>query len=265
MSETTFNPAVIEMFGADITALRDASFTVVENVEWSVLPGDFWVVAGQQHSGKSDLLLCAAGLMMPPRGTCRLFGCNTREFDETQIAERLRVGFVFADGRLFSHLTIAENVALPLRYHKNLTDAEAARAVELLLELLELTPFADSTPGSLASSWRQRAALARALVLKPELLLLDNPLGGLGARHRQWLLNFLAQLSTGHEFFGGYPLTVIVTTDDLRAWQHPQRKFAVLHEGNFSELGAWNGEDFARSPAVKELLAEPVETNMNMK
>ena len=262
MTETIFNPAVIEMFGADITALRDASFTVVENVAWSVLPGEFWVVAGQQHSGKSDLLMHAAGLVTPARGTCRLFGSDTREFDETQIAERLRVGFVFADGKLFSHLTIAENVALPLRYHKNLTDAEAARAVELLLELLELTPFANTTPGNLASSWRQRAGLARALVLKPELLLLDNPLGGLGARQRQWLLKFLEQLSAGHEFFGSYPMTIIVTTDDLRAWQHPQRKFAVLNEGNFSGLGAWNGEEFARSPAVKELLAEPVETTL---
>ncbi len=262
MNETTFNPAVIEMLGADITALRDASFTVVENVEWTVQPGEFWVVAGQQHSGKIHLLLHAAGLMMPARGMCRLFGCDTREFDEEQIAERLRVGIVFADGRLFNQLSIAENVALPLRYHKNLAEAEAARAVELLLELLELTPFANSTPGSLASSWRQRAALARALVLKPELLLLDNPLGGLGVRPRQWLLKFLEQLATGHEFFGGCPMTIVVTTDDLRAWQHPKRKFAVLHEGNFSGLGAWNGEDFARSPAVKELLAEPVETNL---
>ena len=262
MSETTFNPAVIEMFGADITALRDASFTVVENVAWSVLPGEFWVVAGQQRSGKSDLLMHAAGLVTPARGACRLFGCDTKEFDETQIAERRRVGFVFADGKLFSHLTIAENVALPLRYHKNLTEAEAARAVELLLELLELTPFANMTPRNLAASWRQRAGLARALALKPELLLLDNPLGGLAARHRQWLLKFLSELSAGHEFFSRVPMTVIVTTDDLRAWQHPQRKFAVLHEGNFFGLGAWNGEEFARSDAVKELLADPVETNI---
>ena len=64
---------------------------------------------------------------------------------------------------------------------------------------MELTPFADVTPANVAANWRQRAALARALIFKPELLLLDNPLAGLGARHRQWWLRFLDQLWRGHE------------------------------------------------------------------
>src|ERR1039457_5789803 len=124
MSETVFNPAVIEMRGAQIAALRDTSLTVLEDMNWSVLPGEFWVLAGPQHSGKTDLLLHAAGLTTPVGGNCRLFGCDTKEFDETQITERLRAGFVIADGKLFSQLTLAENVALPLRYHKNLAAAE---------------------------------------------------------------------------------------------------------------------------------------------
>lgn len=255
MSETTFSPNVIELFGASIVALRDASLTVVENVLWTVQPGEFWVVAGQQRSGKSDFLLHAAGLMAPAHGVARVFGCDVRELDESRLTERQRVGFVFADGRLFNQLTVAENVALPLRYHRDLSDAEASRAVELLLELLELGPFADLTPGNLAVSWRQRAALARALVLKPELLLLDNPLAGLGARQRQWQLDFLDQLWRGHEFFGGRPMTVVVTTDDLRPWQHARRKFAVLHEGAFTALGDWQSGEFCGSQAVKELLS----------
>ena len=262
MSETIFHPAVIEMTAASIGALRDTTLTVVENVNWRVQPGEFWVVAGQQYSGKSDLLMHAAGLMTPARGSCRVFGCETKNFGEAQIAERLRVGFVFAGGKLFSQLTVAENVALPLRYQKNLAPADAARPVADLLEWLELAPFADITPSNLAANWRQRAALARALILQPELLLLDNPLGGLDGRHRQWLLKFLEQLWTGHEFFGGRPLTLVVTTDDLRAWPHPRRKFAVLEEKTFSTLGAWDGVKSAASPAVKELLAEPVGTTI---
>src|SRR6516162_8086233 len=160
MNKNTSSPAVIEMRDANITALRDASLAVLENVNWSVQAGDFWVVAGQQHSGKSDLMLHAAGLMMPVRGNCRVFGSDTKAFDETQIDERLRVGFVFADGKLFNHLTVAGNVALPLSYHKNLTSEEAASAVERLLELLELAPFANTTPANLPANWRQRAALA---------------------------------------------------------------------------------------------------------
>ena len=128
--------------------------------------------------------------------------------------------------------------------------------MEALLELLELTPYADALPGDVPVVWRRRAALARALALQPELLLLDNPNGGLTARHRQWLMNFLDQLWRGHPFFGGRPMTLVVTTDDLPLWRHPQRKFAGVQEGRFSVLGQWGGEEFNRHRAVQELLTE---------
>ena len=258
MSEAAINSAVIEMRSVQVAALRDTEIAVLEDVNWSVLPGEFWVVAGPQHSGKSDLLLHAAGLMTPARGSCRVFGCETDAFGEAQLADRLRVGFVFADGKLFSQLTLAENVALPLRYQKNLTAAEADRAVEILLALLELAPFADITPANLSANWRRRAALARALILQPELLLLDNPLGGLDGRHRQWLLQFLDQLWHGHEHFGGRPLTLVAATGDLRAWRNPKRKFAVLDGTTFSVLGSWADVEATGNHAAKELLAEPV-------
>ena len=261
MSET-FIPSVIEMCGVNIGALRDASLTVATDVNWSVRPDEFWVVAGQQHSGKSDLLLHAAGLMTPVQGSCRVFGCKTDSFSDAHLAERLRVGFVFAGGKLFNHLTVAENVALPLRYQKDLSAAEAAGVVGTVLAMLELMPFADCTPSSLTANWRQRAALARALVLKPELLLLDNPLAGLGIWHRRWLQQFLDQLGRGHEWFGGRPLTLVVATDDLRPWQHPNRKFAVLADQTFTVLGSWREVESARSRSVKDLLAEPVETTL---
>jgi ABC-type transporter Mla maintaining outer membrane lipid asymmetry ATPase subunit MlaF len=261
MSETSI-PAVIEMRGVNIGALRDASLTVTSDVNWSVRPGEFWVVAGQQRSGKSDLLLHAAGLMTPAQGSCRVFGCETDLFGDVHLAERLRVGFVFAGGKLFNNLTVAENVALPLRYQKNLTLAEAAGEVGALLELLQLTPFADSTPANLAANWRQRAALARALMLRPELLLLDNPLAGLGVRHRHWLQQFLDQLWRGHDWFGGRPLTMVVATDDLRPWRNPNRKFAVLDEQTFTVLGSWREVESASNRVVKDLLAEPVETTL---
>ena len=257
MSDTTFSPAVIEIRGADVGAMRDVALTVVSDVNWSVLPGEFWVVAGQQQSGKSDLLMLAAGLLAPQRGSCRVFGCDTEDFGEAQIAERLRVGFVFTGGQLFNQLTVAENVALPLRYQKNLAAAEAARVVETLLEMLELTPFAGFMPSNLTANWRQRAALARALILKPELLLLDNPLARAGGRHRQWLLQFLDLLWRGHEWFGGRPMTIVASTDDLRLWRDAKKQFAVLHEKSFSVVGSWNKVAAASSPAVKELLAEP--------
>lgn len=259
MSEAS-QPAILEMREATVTAMRDPSVSVLEAVNWSVSSGEFWVIGGQQHSGKSDLLMLAAGLMNPAAGTCRVFGCEMPSPGEVPLAERLRVGFVFQGGQLFNRLTIEENVALPLRYQKNLTAAEAARAVEGLLALMELTPFADVTPANVAATWRHRAALARALALQPELLLLDNPLSGLGARHRQWLLPFLDQLGRGHELAGRRSMTLAVTTDDLRPWRNAQRTFALLHEKKFVPLGHWAEMENTGHPMVKELMADLVET-----
>jgi ABC-type transporter Mla maintaining outer membrane lipid asymmetry ATPase subunit MlaF len=258
MSENQNIPA-IEMRGVNVVAMRDASFTVVEDVNWSVAAGEFWVVAGQEHSGKSDLLMLAAGLMSPGNGSCKLFGNDTKNFGEAELAERLRVGFVFQGGQLFNQLTVAENVALPLRYQKTITAGEAALAVQALLELMELTPLADVTPANIAANWRQRAALARALILKPEVLLLDNPQAGLATRHRQWWLRFLEQLSRGHGQFGGQPMTIAATADDLRPWQNTRRKFAVLRDKKFIPLGSWNEVEAAKDPMVKELLAVQLE------
>jgi phospholipid/cholesterol/gamma-HCH transport system ATP-binding protein len=258
MSETQNIPD-IEMRGVNVAAMRDASFTVVEDVNWSVATGEFWVIAGQEHSGKSDLLMLAAGLMSPAAGSLQLFGNDTKNFGEAELAERLRVGFVFQGGQLFNQLTIAENLALPLRYQKDFTAAAAVRPVESLLELLELTPLADVTPANVAANWRQRAALARALILRPEILLLDNPLAGLGARHRQWWLRFLDRLARGHEHFGGQPMTVVATADDLRPWQGARRKFALLHDKKLISFGGWNEVETSNDPIVKELLAIQLE------
>jgi ABC-type transporter Mla maintaining outer membrane lipid asymmetry ATPase subunit MlaF len=259
MSENE-NIPVIEMRGVNVAAMRDASFIVVEDVNWSVAPGEFWVIAGQEHSGKSDLLMLAAGLMLPSSGSYKLFGNDTKNFGEAELAERLRAGFVFQGGQLFNQLTIAENVALPLRYQKNFTASEVARKTQSLLELMELAPLADVTPANVAANWQRRAALARALMLKPEVLLLDNPQAGLNARHLQWWLRFLDELSRGHEMFGGEAMTLVVTADDLRPWKSGRRKFALLRDKKFIPLGGWNEVESSGDAIVKELLAVQFET-----
>ncbi len=261
MSSENQNLPAIEMREVNVAAMRDASFAVLENVNWLVQTGEFWVVAGQEHSGKSDLLMLAAGLMTPATGTYKLFGNDTKSFGEAELPERLRVGFVFQGGQLFNQLTIAENIALPLQYQKNITAAEAATETQALLELMELTPLADVTPPNIAANWRQRAALARALILQPEVLLLDNPQAGLNTRHLQWTLRFLAQLWRGHEALGGKPVTIVATADDLRPWKNEQRKFALLRDKKFIPLGGWNQVENSSDPIIKELLAIPAEAH----
>lgn len=246
---------VLMMQDVTVTAMRDTTHAVLEQVNWSVMSGEFWVVTGRQHSGKTDFLMMAGGLMPPGDGSYRLFGRETREFGEAELPERLRLGFVFEGGHLFNELTIAENIALPLRYHRNLDLVEAGEEIRWLLELLELAPLANLTPANVSREWIKRAALARALVLQPRVLLCDNPLHGLGMRQRQWWVRFLDQLWRGHGRFGG-PMTVVVTTEDLGPWQHSSRRFALLRDKQFLALGTWAELTAAANRAGRELIEE---------
>ena len=250
------NPSpVIEMIGVTILSRRAPDQVAVADVDWTVAREDFWVIGGLQGSGKSDLLATAAALVKPEAGTYRLFGQEIMPtYDNECLAERLRVALVFGDGgRLFNHLTVEENVALPLRYHH--PDSSVAQArVDALLDTTETADFRGAVPSDINPSRRQRVALARALALKPEVLLLDNPLASLDPRQTRWWIDLLDQLAAGHPLMDGQPMTIVVAVDDLRSWQQPQRKFALLEETRFTVLN--DPSALATHPPVwRELLA----------
>ena len=255
MNPTAPEP-LIEMQNVTVSAMRDDSFVVLKNVDWKVAPGEFWVLGGPQYSGKTDLLMLAAGLVSPVEGSCRWMGMENVSTGDARLAGRLRMGLVFQGGQLFNRMSIAENVALPIRYRDNLEPDRVAPEVAGLLDAMELSFCAGSSPMQVAANWRSRVALARALILKPEILLLDNPLSGLGGRHRAWWQDFLDQLWKGHPWLDNRPITLVVTADDFGPWQSSSRRFALLHDGRFQNLGFWM--DVARSshPALPELLPE---------
>lgn len=250
---TDYQP-VIEMRGVSAGAIRDLNSTIAEDVNWTVRAGDFWVIGGLQGAGKSDFLMMAGGLTPPSGGSYRFLGHDMPMFDEEQLPERLRLGFVFDGGQLFNHLTVGENVSLPIRYHHNLHKGEAHEEVQRMLDWTELAAWADSTPSAMSRNWQKRVGLARALMLRPEVLLLDNPLAGLDLRHRGWWLNVLEQLSRGHEWLSGRPMTLVITASDLRQWRGRAKQFAVLREKRFTILGEWGQVEAANVELIDELL-----------
>lgn len=229
---------LIEMVNTAVAPPRGGGVEV-EGVNWRIFPENFWVVAGESGSGKSDFLATAGGLQRPLRGQVKLFGNETFTVSEAALVEqRRRIGIVFeGGGRLFNRMTVAGNVALPLRYHRNWTENEAEDSIREVLELLELIPLAQQVPGSLSANWQHRAALARALILKPEILLLDKPLEGLDFRHQRWTLDFLAKLSEGCAYYDGKPVTIVATTEDLPPWKKAARQFALLKNHRWQEIG----------------------------
>ncbi len=247
---------VIEMRGVVAGALRDQARVVADDINWTVGTGDYWAVAGLHGSGKSDFLAMTAGLMAPLAGSYRFLGEEMPIFEEARLAQRLRLGLVFDDGHLFSQLTVWENVALPLCYHRKLSASEAQPRAQRILEALELEPWAGLTPGAIGHNWQKRVGLARALALGPEVLLVDNALSGLDLRQVNWWLDFLDQLSQGHSLLEGRPATLVVTTADLRPWKGRARQFAVLRDRRLVVLGAWPKLEAASDELLQEFLAE---------
>ena len=241
-------------------AMQDPATTVAAGINWTVNPGDYWVVAGLHGSGKSDFLMLAGGLMPPQEGQYHFFGELMPIFEDARLQTRLRLGLVFEDGRLFHQLTVLQNVTLPLCYHRNLSQAEAAAAVAKLMTALELEPWAARLPGTLGRGWQKRAGLARTLALQPEVLLLDNPLAGLDPRQTSWWLAFLDQLSRGHPLLEGCPITLVVTTTDVQPWKGHAGQFALLREHGFLVLGDWAQLAAASAQHLRELLTQPTQT-----
>lgn len=244
----------LEMRDVTVGTLRDPEAVVARGVNWAVLPGDFWAVGGLHGAGKSDLLLTAGGLLPPQDGELRLFGQPTPRAEGARLSQRLRLGMVLDAAPLLSHLTVFDNVALPLRYHRHMEADQVEAVVGAFLKATELSPWAACTPATVPRAWQKRAVLARALVLQPDLLLLDCPLSGLDGSHTAWWLDFLDALARGHALLDGQPVTLAITTEDLRRWRGRSRQFALLDQQRFRVLGDWQQLEQSADPAVRLLL-----------
>ncbi|HEY5694610.1 MAG TPA: TOBE-like domain-containing protein [Gaiellaceae bacterium] len=206
---------------------RFGSFLVLDEISLEIPDGSLTAVLGPSGSGKSTLLRIVAGLERPDSGEVLLSG-----EDATGLApQRRNVGFVFQHYAAFKHLTVRDNVAFALTIRKR-PRQEIRERVDELLELVQLSGFADRYPSKLSGGQRQRMALARALAAKPRVLLLDEPFGALDARVRAELRDWLRRL---HEEV--HVTTVFVTHDQEEAMEVADR-VAVLDHGRLEQVGA---------------------------
>jgi ABC-type Fe3+/spermidine/putrescine transport system ATPase subunit len=162
---------------------------ILNDVSISIPDGDFHALLGSSGSGKTTLLRIIAGFLKPDSGTILING-----EDVTNVPPEHRdIGIVFQQYALFPHLTIWENIAFGLKMRK-LSKIEITQKVAKALELVRLEPSAQKLPNELSGGQKQRAAVARALVLKPSLLLLDEPLSALDRKIRGELRDELARV-----------------------------------------------------------------------
>jgi putative spermidine/putrescine transport system ATP-binding protein len=208
----------------------------VETISLDVNPGEFLTMLGPSGSGKTTTLNLVAGFLEPDSGSIELDG---RQLSGVP-AHKRGLGMVFQQYALFPHLTIAENVAYPLRVRK-MAKAKARQLVDEALAMVRLTDLADRKPAQLSGGQQQRVALARAFVFKPSLLLMDEPLGALDKKLRAHLQ---VEISRICRELGA---TVVYVTHDQEEALALSDRIAIYNEGRIEQIGT--PEDLYERPA----------------
>jgi phospholipid/cholesterol/gamma-HCH transport system ATP-binding protein len=172
----------IVLEGIDLSLIRDERI-IFQGLSLRLLRGETYGIVGASGYGKSVLLKLLNGLISPQEGLVRVEGINLAEASKEELrALRVKMGCVFQETALISNMSILDNVALPLRYHTDLKESEVQGRITEVMGLFEADrQFDRSLPAQISFEMRKRVALARALVLKPSLMFLDEPTAGLEA------------------------------------------------------------------------------------
>lgn len=205
---------------------RYGAATVVDNIDLEIEAGEFMTFLGPSGSGKTTTLNMIAGFADLTEGDLFIHGKPVAKLP----AHKRDLGVVFQNYALFPHMTVAENVAYPLRRRK-IDKAEQTERVKTTLDMVRLGEYEDRFPSELSGGQQQRVALARALVYRPKVLLMDEPLGALDKKLREWLQIEIKRIH--HEVGATF---VFVTHDQEEALSMSDR-IAVFNEGKIEQVG----------------------------
>lgn len=242
--------AVIDIRGLNT---RFGAAVVHENVELSVRRGEIFSLVGASGCGKSTLLREILILQRPASGSIRVFGREVVGLnDEDALPLRRRWGVMFERGALFSALTVKENVGMVLREHTPLGRRLIDEIAALKIALTGLPLDAGRKyPSELSGGMRKRAALARALALDPELLLLDEPTAGLDPLSASGIDVLV------HQLRDALGLTIMIVTHDLDLLWRAADRVAVLGGGHILGIGSMNELSGSADPLIREYFYGP--------
>lgn len=185
------------------------------------------VVLGKSGSGKSVLIKCIIGLMKPDSGTISVFGRNVPEMSREELDKiRVKIGFLFQSNALYDSMTVRENLEFPLRRHSiHLSQQEVKILVTEALEDVGLAHTIDMMPAELSGGMRKRIALARTLILKPEIILYDEPTTGLDPITGKEIIELMIQIQEK------YRSASIIISHDMNCVRLTSDKVVMLIDG----------------------------------
>ena len=246
------------MSGRTLVELKQVSKSfgerkVLDNVSFTVNEGEVLCVLGRSGTGKSVTLKLIIGLLKPDSGSVSIGDEDIGQLDRKGLAKvRREIGFLFQSAALFDSFTVGDNLAMPVHhFDKKQKSSQQIRAeVKEMLSQVGLEKDMDKLPGELSGGMKKRAGLARALVLNPKLLLIDEPSSGLdritASEIDHLLMKFKKERNT----------TMIIVTHDVRGTRRIADKVAVLDGGSLVGFGTIEELDRSDNDLVRELTSE---------
>jgi phospholipid/cholesterol/gamma-HCH transport system ATP-binding protein len=234
---------------------RFGSQPVLRGVDLDIATGEIMIVIGRSGGGKSVLLKHLIGLLRPDAGTVAVDGTEITRLRGGELDRvRQRYGVVFQGGALFDSMSVADNVAFPLREKTRLGHAEIRGRVEEKLEQVGLTGMGHKNPAEISGGMRKRVAIARALVTEPEIVFFDEPTTGLDPILVNTIHHLIVELHRKFRF------TAVMVSHEIPEIFEIADRVAMLHEGVIVEVGAPEAIRASASPIVQQFIRGEVET-----
>jgi len=208
---------------------------VLKGIDLDLDKGENIIVLGRSGSGKSVLIKIIVGLLCPDKGSIKVLGKDVHKLDKKQLIElRLKIGFLFQQNALYDSMTVRENIAFPLeRNARKISKADIDEKVDDVLDAVGLTDTADQIPAELSGGQEKRIGIARTLILKPEVILYDEPTAGLDPLTCMEINNLILHVKER------YKTSAIIITHDLACAKQTGDRLLMLAEGKFVRQGTF--------------------------
>jgi phospholipid/cholesterol/gamma-HCH transport system ATP-binding protein len=227
---------------------------VLDGLNLDIEEGKTTVIIGRSGGGKSVLLKHIIGLLKPDSGEVLIDGTDLAKLDDKDLNEiRKRFGMLFQEGALFDSMNVGDNVAFPLREQTKMKETEIHQVIIDLLRAVGLVDVENKMPSQLSGGMRKRVGLARALALRPQIVLFDEPTTGLDPIMIEAINRLIIDTQKN------FNLTCIVISHDLDSIFKIGQKIAMLNQGKIIEYGTPEEVRASRNPAVVQFLAGSIE------
>lgn len=220
---------------------------ILINFNLELTKGESVVVLGKSGSGKSVLIKCIIGLLKPDSGSIHIFGKNIPDLNHDELDQiRAKVGFLFQSNALYDSMTVRENLEFPLRRHWiEVSQSEVDQMVEDALEDVGLKHTIDMMPVELSGGMRKRVALARTLILKPEIILYDEPTTGLDTITSKEIIGLMIEIQQK------YNTTSLIISHDMNCVRMASNRVVMLMDGQCYANDTYDNLIKSADPKIK--------------